>query len=482
MSALRRLLAVAGAAALTAACAAVGPNYRLPEGAVVNAPAAKAAFVGADFAAVNQAPVPDDWWRLYDDPVLDGLVEQALAANADLRVAAANLERAQAAVRETVAAGEPQGGLSATAARDQASGESFLLPHALPAENLADAGFKVSYQIDLFGRLRRAAEAAKADADASQAALEAARVTTAAETARAYVEACSAGEQAAAAGRLLDLQQRAVSVAERMERAGRGAPIDVLRAKAQADQLRAEPPVFEAQRRAALYKLAVLTGKPPAEFPKSVAACSRPPAPSGPIPVGDGAGLLKRRPDVRQAERVLAGSTARIGVAVAALYPSVSLGLSAGATGLLADIGQPATQRWSFGPLISWTFPGGGERARIAEAEAGQKAALARFDGVVLNALRETETGLTLYAHDLDRHAALKAARDEAAQAADQARRLYTAGRSPYLSGLDAERSLAAAESALAASDARLSLDQVNLFLALGGGWSGGGQAGATKG
>ncbi|MGS9121152.1 TolC family protein, partial [Salmonella enterica subsp. enterica serovar Infantis] len=93
-----------------------------------------------------------------------------------------------------------------------------------------------------------------------------------------------------------------------------GAPIDVLRAKAQADQLRAEPPVFEAQRRAALYKLAVLTGKPPAEFPKSVAACSRPPAPSGPIPVGDGAGLLKRRPDVRQAERVLAGSTARIGV------------------------------------------------------------------------------------------------------------------------------------------------------------------------
>jgi NodT family efflux transporter outer membrane factor (OMF) lipoprotein len=460
------LLALAG-------CATVGPNYAVPARAKINLPAAQGAFVGAGEAPVSQDPLPDDWWRLYDDPRLDGLIRQALAANTDLRVAAANLARARAVSAEARDAGEIELSTSASAARAQLSGESYLLTEPVPPMSLGDVGLNVSYQIDLVGRLRRAAEAANADAQASQAALDLAKVSVVADVARAYVDACSAGRELAVAETAAGLQDKALAASVRLAAAGRGSQLDITRGRGLTDQARAVLPGFEARRRAALYRLAVLTGQPPAAFPRELDDCASPPRLSRPIPVGDGAALLRRRPDVRQAERTLAGATARIGVATAALYPSVSLGLGAGSTGLLSDLGQPAANRWSAGSLITWTLPTGAERARIRQANAGADAALARFDGVVLNALRETETGLTVYAHDLDRNAQLRAARDEAATAADQAQKLRRAGRSPYLSGLEAERALIGAEAALAASDTQVADDQIALFLALGGGWAG---------
>jgi outer membrane protein TolC len=260
-------------------------------------------------------------------------------------------------------------------------------------------------------------------------------------------------------------------VTQRLTAAGRTTAVDVTRARAQLDLVRAAEPDFVAKRQTALFQLAILTGRPPAGLPKPAADCETPPSLSQPIPVGDGAALLRRRPDIREAERALAGDTARIGVATAALYPTVTLGFTGGTTGIVGDLFQAATNRWGVGSMISWTFPGGGERARIREANAAADMALARFDGVVLNALRETETSLSTYAQDLRRNADLRAARDEAAVAADQARRLYQAGRSPYLAGLDAERTLAAAENTLAASNGQVAADQVKLFLALGGGW-----------
>jgi len=188
--------------------------------------------------------------------------------------------------------------------------------------------------------------------------------------------------------------------------------------------------------------------------------------------VGDGAALLRRRPDIRQAERSLAAATARIGVATADLYPKISLGLSAASGGPASMFGDRGTFGWSLGPLISWTVPNtGAAQARIAQAEASTKAALAQFDKTVLNALRETESALAVYARQLDREAALKAARDQSAEAAAQARQLFQYGKTDYLTVLDAERTLASNESALAASRAELSQDQIALFLALGGGW-----------
>jgi len=471
MKALRRLATGATFSAL-AACTTVGPNYTIPGRAAVKAPAAQGPFLGANTPAVSQVAVPDDWWRLYDDPVLNALVASALTANTDVRVAAANLARAQAAVSEARAASGFNGGAAASAERAQLSGEQYLLPGRLPVWNLADVGVEASYQLDLFGQLRRATEAAGADAAASQAAVDLARVTVAAETTGAYVDACSAGAELAVAQHTVELQDKSLSLTQRLVAAGRASAIDLPRARALVDQARAAIPMFEARRQADLFRLAALTGRPPAQFPAAVASCAAAPQLTQPIPVGDGgAALLARRPDVRQAERTLAAATARIGVAVRALYPSVSLGMSAGSTGLLSDIGKPAANRWSFGPLISWDFPTAGARARVREADATADAALARFDGVVLNALRETETELSTYAHDLDRNAELRAGRDEAHLAQVQVQQLNRAGRSSFLNALDAQRTLAQAEAELAASDAQVAADQVKLFLALGGGW-----------
>ncbi|CAN7389107.1 efflux transporter outer membrane subunit [Phenylobacterium sp. LjRoot219] len=466
-------LGLLGAAAALAlgGCATVGPDYKVPPAAALREPAAQGGFLGAASAPVSADAPPPGWWRLYQDPTLNALEEEALAANTDLRVAAANLARAQAVVAEARAARDPTLGVSGGAQRALESAETFLREEPLPVENLADVGVSVSYQIDLVGKLRRASEAAQADAEASQAALDLARVSVAGEVAAAYVDACSANEELAAAEHSVALQARNLTVTQRLAAAGRGQALDVTRAQGLLSQIRAGAPALAAKRQAALFRLAALTGHPPAEFPKAVADCAAPPVLARPIPVGDGAALLRRRPDVRQAERSLHGATARIGVATAALYPTVTLGLSAGSTGLLAHIGDDAANRWSLGGLISWSFPGGGERARIREANAAADAALARFDGVVLNALRETETSLAVYAQDLRRNADLRAARDSAATAEAQAQRLYTAGRTPYLTGLDATRTLAAAEAALAASSGQVASDQVKLFLALGGGW-----------
>jgi outer membrane protein TolC len=216
----------------------------------------------------------------------------------------------------------------------------------------------------------------------------------------------------------------------------------------------------------------MLTGDLPAQASGIVLGCQQPPRVQQVLPVGDGARLLKRRPDIRQAERELAAATARIGVAVGDRYPKISFGLSGSSIGYLNQIGHADTVSWGIGPLISWTVPNtGAVDAGIAQSEASAKAAAAHFDGVVLNALRETETALQTYARELDREAALTHARSEAQELARQARRLYAGGKVTYLASLDADRNLAMAEAALATSQGQVADDQVQLFLALGGGW-----------
>jgi len=464
-------LTAAALAALLAGCATVGPDYAVPKAAKAQLPAATGPFVGAAEAPVSQAALPDDWWTLYNDPALNDVVRQALAANTDIRVAAANLARARAVQDEADDAGTPKVATHAAAERTMVSGESYLLTQPVPAMSVGDVGLNVSYEVDLVGRLKRLSEAARADTEASQAALDLARVSVAADATRAYIDACSAGHELAVADQSVALQEKSLAVTQRLVAAGRGSQIDVTRSQALLETSRAAAPTFEARRRAAVHRLAVLTGRPPAEYSRALDACQAPPQLSQPIPVGDGAALIARRPDVRQAERGLAGATARIGIATAALYPTVALGAGLGSSGLLSDLGQSAANHWNFGSLISWSLPDAGTHARIRAADANADAALARFDGVVLGALRETETSLTMYGHDLERNAALRAARDQARLADQQADTLYRAGRAPYLTGLDARRTLTQAEAALAASDSQVADDQVALFLALGGGW-----------
>jgi NodT family efflux transporter outer membrane factor (OMF) lipoprotein len=476
-----RYLALLPVVLALSACITVGPDYAVPKEAVVNAALANSTIPGADGAHVSQQPVPAGWWRLYDDPVLEQLISLAMKSNTDLRVAAANLARSREALGVAQAQGGFSGKASAAFERAQESGEQYLLTTKLPVANEGDVGLGISYEFDLFGKLRRGVEAANADSEAVKAAGDLQRITIVADVARAYIERCSAAEELAVAEQSLNLQKQRVDLSRRLRDAGRGNQTDVTRGQTQVESLAADIPRFTAGAKIAQYQLAMLLARAPSDLPPGVMVCAKPPQIRQSIPVGDGATLLKRRPDVREAERQLAAATARIGVATGALYPTVSFGASAGLTGILEDLGSSPTARWNLGPLISWTFPTNGARGRVREATAASNAALARFDGVVLNALRETETSLATYAADFARADALRAALKSAGASADETHRLYAAGRESFLSDLDATRTLTASRAQVAAADGRVALDQVNLFLALGGGWEQDAPASQTK-
>jgi len=243
---------------------------------------------------------------------------------------------------------------------------------------------------------------------------------------------------------------------------------------AQSAQTRALIPQLQANRQGTLFQLAALLGRTPDQVPEVAAACISAPALQQLLPVGDGAALLSRRPDVLQAERELAAATARVGVVTADLYPSVNLtagiGSAAQSSGALFS---SDTQIWNYGPAISWAFPNiTGTLARIRQAEASVDVALARFDGAWLNALRETETALSTYLSALERRAALDEANGFSAEAARFAQLRFEAGQLNYLDVLQAELAATNARVSLAAADAETTALQVDLFLALGGGWS----------
>jgi outer membrane protein TolC len=329
----------------------------------------------------------------------------------------------------------------------------------------------VGYDLDLFGGIKRGIEAASAEDQAVAAAHDLVLVNVVAGTARAYELACGFGLELVSAQRSLDLQRQSLALTERLMSAGRANDLDVTRQRQLAKELEEVIPSLKAAQRNALLQLAVLTGRAPAQYDADLEACNAPPRLLSPLAVGDGAALLKRRPDVRQAERLLAAATAEIGVATAQLYPDIQLGLSAGSIGLTKDAFTSPTNFWDPGVIVNWQANQDGARARIAAANAGTKLALANFDGAVLQALREVESALNNYVHDLQKESSAMASRDEARRAADEAQRLELGGRANELAVLDAQRTLASAELSLAQVQAAISDDQVAIFLSLGGGW-----------
>lgn len=450
----------------------VGPNYQgPPPGSVVNAPAAQGPFIGASGAEFAQQPVPNAWWRLYDSPLLDQLEVEAMTANADLRAAQANLERSAALLDQARAQRQPTASVNFDPSYQQLSAEGYLHSGSLPPTGLYDTGLSVNYEIDLFGRLRRVIEAAKADDEAIKAAYDLTRIDVAAEIARAYAAVCDTGEQLSVARRSLQLQLQSADVTKRLQEAGRAPMLDVTRSSGLAAQLKAAIPSLEAQRSNALFRLAALTGRPPSDYPRSVESCVEAPRLRQPIPVGNGMGLLARRPDVREAERKLAAATARIGIATAELYPRVTFGMSAGSTGALTDVFTTPTNRYGMGLGIHWQANQSITRAQIAAAGATARGTLARFDGVVLTALRDTESAFAMYDRDGQRDEDLANAQTRAREAEQEAQQLYRGGKIDFLSLLDTQRSMAAADAALAASHSQLASDQIAVFLALGGGW-----------
>ena len=451
------------ALALALAACSTGPEYARP----ATTPAAAGPFVAASSPAVQPlAPVPDNWWRLYDDPVLDGLIADALAHNTDVRSAVARLARARAALREVKVDQLPQGGVSASATRGRD-------PRISNATTSFDAGLEIAYEVDLFGRVRRGVEAARGDVAAAESDADAVRVAIVSDTARAYADASSAAERLSVAEHIVELLSRSLDLTQKQVEIGQTTRLDTARIAALRNQRQAEIPALAAERDNALFRLATLTGRAPAELPSAAGARTTSLKLDQPIPVGDGTQLLARRPDVRAAERRLAAATARIGVATAELYPQVTLGGSIGssANSISSLLSNPIG--FLLGPLISWSFSDHARaRARVAGAEASTQEALAEFDGTVLRSLQETETALSSYANTLKRREALKAARDEADVAARIVRAQQGEGQVDSLALLDAERTSAEAEAELASVEGQVATAQIDLFRALGGGWS----------
>ncbi|MBB3588500.1 efflux transporter outer membrane subunit [Sphingomonas sp. BK481] len=428
---------------------------------------ATGAFAHLPTAAI--APVPNDWWRLYDDPALDRLVRASLAANADLRVAYANLDGARAALRQARAARLPQTTIESAGTIDNSATQPSASSN-VPTTDY-DLALTASWDIDLFGRLRSGALAARADADAQAAALDSLRVAVVADTVLAYVDLCGATRAATVSREIIAVQERSVALVRDQFAAGEVSPLEVSQAASLLESTRATLAPFEAARANALYRIATLQGRPSAEARGFNIVCNAPPKLRTAVPVGDGQALLLRRPDIREAERRLAAAAARIGVSRADLYPRVNLG---GAVGLLTG-GFVATAS----PLISWAFPNQAPaRARLEQARATERAALAGWDVAVLRALREVETALAAYDSEVRRNRALDAARVQSDLYARRATARVRLGDAAFLIQFDAERARAQAALAQAQSDLTAAQSQVALFRALGGGWQTSGPAG----
>jgi NodT family efflux transporter outer membrane factor (OMF) lipoprotein len=457
-------------AALTAC--RVGPNYHapaLPSGT-------EAPLMSLNAAAETSAQPPDDWWRLYNDSRLDALVQEALTKNRSLAAADANFAAARAVLSAAHAARYPATEVSAGGlyGRDAVTDEILELGgHPPQTLWVMEDVIQAAYEVDLFGRVHRAIEVANANADSVAAARDVVRVVVAAETARAYAAVCVLGEEIGVAHHSLDVVSHEADILVQRHQAGANSAYDVARAQALVAQVRSNIPDLEGQRRAALFELTAVLGRTPTEAPKDLQACVTPPRLDALIPIGDGSALIKRRPDVRQAERRLAAATAEIGVATADLYPSIRLvGLYGGAASQLSELDTNIGRWWGVGPSISWSFPNmAGPRARVRQAKAAQAAALASFDSVVLTALKDTEQALALYSAALDTRQSLGDAQSKVHTAFDIAHDQFLAGSVSNLDLLTTEQSLVAVDAAVASSDAAMVRDQIAVFKALGGGW-----------
>lgn len=450
------------AALLLLSACAVGPRYEAPA-------TPPAEFRKADPAAFTSAQAEAAWWRQFGDPVLDDLMDRALAGNLDLRIAEARVREARAILRDTRLDQLPRV-TAAAAYRDGRTPQPGGPP--LTGETF-ETGFDAAWEIDLFGRVRRGVEAASADAGAARAELRAAQVTVAAEVARTYLELRGAQDRLQVARRNLDTQRETLRLTRARFDVGSGDAVDVARAQGELSGTEATIPALTIQAQAAAHRLAVLVG----ERPGSLDAVLEPVREVAPrvqaLAIGDASELLRRRPDVQAAERRLAAQTARVGVATADLFPRVRVG---GFLGFLAgdfdSLGDGASRAWSVAPTITWpALDFAGARARLRAQEARGDAALAEYERSVLVALEDVENAFVGYAQQQARLRSLVDREAAARRAAELARVRYREGAVDFLTLLDAERSLLAAEDQASAARTELNTWVVAVYKALGGGW-----------
>lgn len=449
-------------------CTLLGPDYR------ASPPAAPADWSrAAESATVARVEAPGDlsrWWQVFQDPLLSELVAEALRANLDLASAQTRLREARARRTVAMAGRVPEVDASATARRTRSS-ENL---GGGSTRNAFAAGFDASWELDVFGGVRRSVEAAEADVQASEANLGAAQVSLVAEVALDYVDVRAYQLRLAIARDNLASQAETLQLTDWRAQAGLVSRQDVEQARANLEQTRAQIPALESALAAAEHRLAVLVGQAPGSLHARLAAgVGLPQAPAS-IAVGIPADTLRQRPDVRAAERALAAETARLGVAEAARYPafrlSGSIGLEALTLGGLGDGG--AGTHSLLAALAAPIFDAGRLRAQVEIQDAVRERAQATYQATVLTALEDVENALVALARSREREQALASGLDAARNAAALARDRYSAGLIDFQAVLDTERSVLSLQDGLASTRADGLTALIRLYKALGGGWS----------
>ena len=452
-------------AAVLSGCA-VGPNYVQPKTPVA------AQFAGAEPAVYSNQQSQVEFWKQFDDPTLNQLVGDALTANYDLRIAVGRLVQARALrngsrfdLAPTVTA---SGGYTKqrTPAVENPGGSAYTT-------RLYNAGFDATWELDFFGGVRRNIQARNAELQGEVANLHDAQVSVIAEVARNYFELRGEQTQLAVAQANVKNQEQVLQLTQAQRTAGSGTDLDVARAQAQLSTTLSTIGPIEAAISRSIHRLGVLTGREPDALTGLLSAPhDLPPLPHV-VPVGSPADMLRRRADIRAAERNLAASTDLVGVAVSNLFPKVTFNGSFGfAAATPAGLGTTGSSAYTLGPGISWAaFDLGRVHEQIAGAKAGAVIALDQYHGTVLNALEETEDALVTHARDRDQLEHAQDAASASATAARLAKIRYQGGMVDFLSVLDAERTELQAEDALAQDRTEAATSLIAVYKALGGGW-----------
>jgi multidrug efflux system outer membrane protein len=471
------LSAVTLLAFLAGGCAnmpSVGPDYHAPES---KAPTHwSEPLTGGE---TNSAAATAAWWKNFHDAELDSLIERAACSNLDLRIAQARVREARAHYRMTSADYWPTVDAAGSYARQRQSQNQPVLnsfpplPSSDYENNVYQAGFDASWEIDVFGGTRRATESAKAQIAAAQFGERDVLVTLLGEVARNYVEARGYQQRLEIARDNIHAQEQSLAIVQNRFTNGLTSDLDVQQASTVLATTRAVVPALETALAASIHRLGVLLGQTSESLETELATVAPIPAAPPVVPVGLPSELLLRRPDVALAERQLAAATANIGVAKADLFPKFYLTGIAGFEGASADDWfKSGSQFWSVGPAVQWRiFDAGRIRANIQVQNARQEQALANYENTALSAFEDVENALTAYAKEQIRRQSLEDAVKSSQESLRLANQLYANGLSNFINVLDAERSLYQAQDALVQSDRTISANLIALYKSLGGGW-----------
>lgn len=420
----------------------------------------------------TRPPQLSQWWKQLHDPVLNSLVEEAVQGNLDVATAKAKIREARATYREEKGALLPSVEGTATATRNRSAASD-----GTPATvyNEYEPGFDASWELDLFGGNKRSAEAALYAAQAADEDLRDTLVTLVGDVTTYYVEVREYQALRDLAKRTAVSQRKTALLTGEQYKVGTATAVDAAKADGEASSTEADIPTYQTSYAQAMHKLAILMGKPPGALEERLKVTSPIPQPPRKMATGIPADILASRPDVRMAERQLAQYTAKIGVAEANRYPSLSLTGNISSTAYdVADLGRKSTIGWSFGPSLTVPlFKGGQLKAAVDVAKAERDQYYIAYQSAVLTAMQDVEDAIVSLTQERIKNGRLAASAASYGKAANLSKELNKAGASDFLDVLDAERSLYSEESSLIQSTASITTDYISLNKALGGGWDG---------